>query len=660
MKQGKNCYSSQFVVKTSIIFFTLSLVVFVHSQGLSASKISWPKRHPAKGELIQGDLEKILTKAGLPSTLIRFRYRKANHKPLLSLAKVKCQRGGLTISIHSKALEWSSTFYYALHKLGFLFPHPRLQISPSQQEIRKHCGKKYVWQSRFSFRGFHLHTQHPNEWVWGFLGSEAQIGEDFIRWLARNNQNILQVKLLKTNRQWWPKTLAPLLSFARGMGMTVGLDLSLFSIQQKSFRLFDVNYLLLFLSSLTGWFSEDILRSSLDMLNQSFSFDYISMEIGTSEFTSSDYKKTLDWIEFLRKILNKYEKKLFLKIHVSSGQESEEYGNYNFLPQFSHKDIGVLPHTVMFYGLDETFEPIYGRTDFSDIKNFAIKQCKKRPIWFFPETSYWVAIDIDIPLFLSDYLLVRSKDMDIIEKHGIRGHVNFSSGQEMAYWLIDWTTALLSFDEYRKEADIGLRLLGEDLKSWKKILNFQNKFIKKGGLLALLSSANLMDELPFLEKEHRVHHRNTMKELSQNKELLRNEIEQLRKALDNLPQIEFIKNEEIRILIKVTHLRIQHAFFIRRALLKKLNSVSQWKHDIEKAKELRQQALKAMRVIVQDYNRYPEAGLFIQGPNPTSYKYGYLWTAATLHFWEREEEIIRLGKSSPFFMNIWDMSEILF
>jgi hypothetical protein len=66
-----------------------------------------------------------------------------------------------------------------------------------------------------------------------------------------------------------------------------------------------------------------------------------------------------------------------------------------------------------------------------------------------------------------------------------------------------------------------------------------------------------------------------------------------------------------------------------------------------------------MKIVVAKYSRYPEAGVFARGPNPTSYQYGYGWPAASLWFWEREERQVAEGRRSPFFMSLYEPLRIL-
>ncbi len=621
------------------------LVAFYHSNCMAVMQ-----RTAEQGE-VRKDLGAILSEGQLPLELINFTVEKG----LDSNVQIACSDGKVVLNVVAPDQEWAPAFYFGLQTLGFLFPHPRIQITPTTSQIFSQCGRTILWKPRFQFRGFHLHTQHPNEWVHGFLMDKPKIALDLIKWLARNGQNILQVKLLKTGRENWKKHTAPLLSYAQKMGLTVGIDVAFASLQQKAFRLLDVPYFMAVLSSVSGAYDEEIIQKTIRVLNKELPFDYMSADMGMSEFTPTDFERTLGWIEAARKALYKLNRQLFLKMHVSTGQDHPKYGNFNFLPQFSHPTVGTQPHTVMFYGLRDKSAPVYGRTDFSDLMSIMQQEKQKRSQWYFPETSYWVGIDIDVPLLLTDYLLARSDDMDIAEQMGLEGHVNFTSGQELGYWLMDWTVALLNNEVYKGRPLIGLELLGEPLNVWRPIVEFQNKHFKVNGLISILSSSNLMDEVPGFK--HQVLKRRTMKDLSGDTAGLKIEIDALESALRERPPIEGIRNQELRAMMRITWLRMEHAYHIRKALhLSKTEKIT----NLHDAWKVRTRAKAEVENVLAGFQRYPEARVSEKHKNLTSYEYGYIWTAKTLHFWEREEEMIRTNNYSPFFMNIYKPLDLIF
>lgn len=609
----------------------------------------------ASADAVAQDLALILKQANHPAELIRFeRIEKDSeaHQVHVQCSGEMEDDANLRVRLNVEAsdAEWASAFYYGLQRLGYLFPHPRVQVSPAINQVRQACGKTFQWEPRFSFRGFQLHTAHPNEWVHGFLMGKHEIAESTVRWHARNGQNVIKLVVLRDSIQDLRRNLANPLFLAQDLGLRVGLGVSFVGIQQRSYRL------------IQGIFDNERwqvsqMRKSIREIQENLPFDFLGMEMGTSEFTASDYDKTLRWIEEARTELRRSGKWLFIKIHVSSNQYDEKYGNYNFLARFSHPEVGVLPHTVMFYGLLDDYAPVYGRKDLRDMREFLLQENEKRPVWYYPETSYWIAMDIDIPLFLTDYLTTRSRDMDFIEQHGVQGHLTFTSGHELGYWLMDWTVALLANGAHRGDPLAGLKLLGEDAELWRGILDYQTRYLKEGRLLELISSSNLLDELPFFS--HLVHDRIILRKLRGQTEVIQGQLERLHRGITAFPDISRVGNRELQLMLYVTQMRLHHAYYIRLGLYydrhPELKNAA-----LDEAREARKLALGAMKEVIGTHDRYPEAMNFSRHKNPTSYSFGYGWTAAKLHFWEREERMVRERKYSPFFMNIYNFMKILF
>lgn len=601
----------------------------------------------ADQKTISDDLKEILRINAFSEDFITFRIEnKTNEKNLVT---VKCSKdqNHISLLINSKSEEWSFTLYYALQKLGFLFPHPRKYITPKKQQIFSYCGQTLKWNPAFRFRGLHLHTLHPNEWVHGFFVGEKKIAFDTIKWLARNGQNIMDLSLLQMEKVKIYQQLKSPFELARKMGIYSGLSLGMAFQQQNSFKLLGL------MRATMGVGSSKVLKKELEKLILHLDFSFLSLEAGTSEFTPTNYKQTLKWIETASSLMAEHGRQLFIKIHVSSNQYSSTYGNYNFLPQYSDKRVGVLPHTVMFYHLNDEVAPMYGNQNFIHIKEFLLQELGKRPVWYYPETSYFIFMDIDVPLFLTDYLLSRSRDMNYLSGLGLEGQMNFTTGQELGYWLMDWTVALLNNKDYQFDPLIGLQLLGEDLDVWRKIFKFQTKYIKSKGMISMLSGANFQDEMI---PAHQLHRRNLLKDLRKDQKLLTDEIDLLKQAVKELPflekEIEKIKDEELKRMVKVTFLRFRHAYELRKALL--------FNQNLEMAKTLRKEALGHMEIVVEKFNRYPEALTFEKQKNPTSYQFGYGYTAQNLYVWEREEMQISLNQWSPFFMNLYNIWDILF
>jgi hypothetical protein len=554
----------------------------------------------------------------------------------------RCVGAKLVLNILGPKTEQVSTAYKALREMGFLFPHPRWTITPQKKDICKHA-KKGTWSPRQKVRGLHLHTLHPNEWVTSFFmeGHEV-INQELILWMARNQLNFLQVQLLRRPVSEFKDRYLATQSFAANFGVQVGVSLSLSMIQQRIFQLIPPWKSFLGLDTLQD------LEANLQLLTKELNPSFVTLELGKTEFHSTPPQKTIQWMNAAAKILKEEKRDLFIKVHASSNQVSSEFGNFNFLPQYADPHVGILPHTVFFYGIQDEFTPMYGRKDFQDMKDFMLKENSKRKTLYYPETSYWVGMDADIPLLLTDYLKARFEDTILLEKNQILGQVNFTSTQEMGYWLKDWSYALF-FDSDCKSPLCGLGLIGEDLLQWQKMMEYQFQFFKQRQVIQYLSSSNLMDELfPVFEK---VHERVLLRDYFRKPELLRKSIQDLESALSAWPKIK-VKNQELSALQEVTHLRLRHALEIRKSLAGESAGLGA-------AEGLRKQAQSLIHS--QVVLRYPELPLHTTWKeNPSSYGYGVIQPAWELHFWKREEGIVAARRLNPFYKNIYDPLRILF
>lgn len=617
----------------------LSLLCLVFSFNIFAITAPLVKL-PYNDATVQDDLNKILEAANLPKNFIDYKFV----SDMGTEMKFICRDHQQTLFINSIPEERTSAFYKGLRELGFLFPHPLRQISPTENEIKAKCGQTWNWKPTLKFRGFHLHTLHPSEWVAAFYQERPDIADKTIRWLARNNQNIFDLSLLTAPLSEIEKQMRPHFELAQKFQIYTGVSLGIALNQQNSYKLLSL------WDSYFGWSSDEKIEKGLNDLFKALPLSYVVLEAGTSEFTPTDFEKTLKWLNLSGKICEKNGKVHFTKVHVSSNQVSKTLGNYNFLPQFAEKNVGVLPHTVMFYGVVDEKAPMYGNKNFYGIRDFMLKENSKRPNWYYPETSYWVAMDVDIPLFLTDYLRTRALDVKFLNENGIEGQLNFSTGHALGYWLFDWNLALVADSDYHYDPMVGLRLLGEDKNIWKNIFDYQEKWYKDKGLIAILSSANLQDEL---SETHRIHDRFTMKQLSNNHDELKKEIALLKEAIAAEPSLDGVKDPEIHTLLVINNQRAAHALAIREALLGD-------KKQLDKAKEIRESAKKKIANLSQLPTNYPDLMIFKEWKNPTAYQFGYVFPAASLYFWEREENQVRNDSYFPFRGNMYDVLDIVF
>jgi len=557
--------------------------------------------------------------------------------------RLQCQNKTVTFHIQATKGELSSTLYYGLRRLGFLFPHPRITIKPQLADLRRHCGKTWVWKPRLTERGFHLHTMHPSEWVAGYFMGYDQIAQDTNLWLVRNQQTHLQVQTLQLHRAE-EENLERNLKHAHRLGLKIGLSVSFGMIQQRS------NNLIPYWSLLTRFNDIKYLQTNLQSFIDRFTLDFVSFELGSSEFTPTQPERTIAWMNAAAEVTRKSNKGLYMKVHASNNQHHKKYGNFNFLPQYAEPAVGIMPHTVYFYGLVDELAPMYHRKDYADMREFYLREVQKRPSMYYPETSYFIFMDMDAPLLLTDYLKIRTDDVDWMEDNNLKSQINFTTGQEVGYWLFDYQVALTADAESRGNPYMALQLIGENTQVWKNILTWQNTYIKKNQLIQALFFSNLLDELPFVKP---IHDHILLRNWRKNKKILAEQVAGLELALKEKPSFEQVKNEELRLMLEVTALRMEHSLNLRRAALLDSATDRNLRDSLmNSAIENRLTAHKKMHQLFEKYNRYPEIDLTADyWQNPTSYAFPYLVTARNLELWEREERFLKENRKSPFFMN---------
>ena len=620
-----------------IAVFLLCLVTI----NLQAETFKTPLKPLAFDErAVKADLALILAQANLPSTTIKVRFTGGDEQA----TSVHCSRGEFHLEVKAPLSERVPTFYKALRELGFLFPHPLRQISPSLARMKESCGKIYPWRPALRIRGFHLHTLHPNEWVQGFLQENPRVSEALVRWVARNGQNAFDLVLLRMPLSKIAPQLEAPFRLGQSLGLYTGISIGIALQQQKVFRL--LNIWQSFISSN----SDEIIESKLKELIREIPLSFIQIKPGTSEFTPVSYEKGLRWLNLIGRIGEEKGVAIFVKAHVSTNQHHKRLGNFNFLPQHASSQVGIWPHTVMFYGLLDKKAPMYSNENFTKMREFLLQEKDRRPTWYYPETSYWIGMDIDVPLLLTDYLLTRVEDLKWLHEQNVEGQMNFTTGHALGGWLYDWNLALSADLDYKFDPLIAIKLLGEDPHVWNKLMAFQHKWFKEEGVIAMLTAANLQDEISSTE---RIHKRAIMKELSADPALLASELKLLEDSFKEWPSFAEIKSAELQSLMRVTWMRHAHAIEIRRAL------VADKAFHIKRAEEIR---LKAQAIIKDQMSlatNYPNLPLFEVHSNPTGYQFGYLYPAATLYWWNREESQIRDNSFFMFKNNIFNLFDIL-
>lgn len=617
-----------------------------------------------------------------------------------------------------------------LEELGMGFLHPLAPATPKTMTVPA-AGVSRREEPRWPTRGIQLHTMHPLELThllegWGPAGPNDEAGwnamlpewDRFLEWMLANGQNRVHWVLLEAAS--WKEfaqsetrrlRLKKLVDRAHAFDVAVGVDVPIVLQQQHTFRLI----------TKMGELSDELaqLRSRVDWL-MSAGYDYLATENGTTEFTHPDPARMLAWMNELAIYLDTKHKQApsYIKIHSSTGQQAKGYPdpntgediNFNFLPHFADKRMGVMPHTVQHYGLDDP-APTYGNTDFGYMRDFLKMEMGKREVAWHPETAYWVSFDVDVPLFLPVYAERRVHDLRLIvsdEKSANKrmdGQLQFSSGWEWGYWLNDVVTARAAWnpretakndEEATKQIlDVAFRPFGPAASTVRDlvvetarlehellILGDVNgkkpaKIDKRNGQ-AYLQGVETWDDVNELAMA--VPAVGTLKRTQPAKlglvdmrsplsllgpkytgeiELLLAEMDTELGALStkwdaarpNVPQHALDLFDDMRDAMKMTALRA--------AQVHGLYDYVDMRNDSSSAPRMARlatarKALDDAAAIVKTREtkyRVPADRIAGWGNNPTSYEFGYLWTVRSLMFWWRDEGKAVDAPSSPCYLN---------
>ncbi len=405
--------------------------------------------------------------------------------------------------------------------LGFGFLHPlapTLPVAPLRLRLNATTATITGHGPRFPFRAFHIHTEHPLEMLDLLQGSDAVLGgnassaaaaaeddaedggstivpwadmhHEFVAWCSwalANKVNRVEWVLLQTpawlasgfvNSTLRQARLRNLTATAQSHGLLVGADVPIAEIQQRAWYIVHEPTMENLAKAETEiatrlrWLFGDGGAGKDGSSNSSrgAGFDYLATESGFSEFTHPNGTLMLALMNLTAdRAAEVHSAPTYIKCHCSTGQVSPGYPdprpgrgdapiNFNFLPHYSSPNMGILPHSVQAYALDDPTAGTYGNQNFSDLFDFMMFEAahSNRTVVFHPETNYWVNVDVDVPLFLPVYGQRRVRDLRLIAaaerragKGGgatVDGQNIFDSGWEWGSWLSDVVSARAAWD----------------------------------------------------------------------------------------------------------------------------------------------------------------------------------------------------------------------
>jgi hypothetical protein len=599
----------------------------------------------------------------------------------------------IVLTLTSRSAHGARCGLYGLlqEKLGFRFLHPRQTVVPLHDQWP--LPPVFAWrgEARFPKQGFHIHTLHPVELTEplhdpDMPGAFEEV-RSYIDWLARNQQNLFQFFLLRSvDRERWPSHAKRIVAYAHRRGIMAGVAISLSMLQQNAFQAAK-------LVSLSGYTRQ--VDAAMSWLMQ-VPWNIVSLDLSMGEY-QPDLGRLMPGLRdhLIDELAGRYGRKVMLTTHVIRRQDVE-----GRRPPDGRS--GVLVHTVMCYTIDEPAAPVYGNRNQRHMLTLAVEERGRREVWYWPESSYWVAFDSSVPLLLLPYLDARWRDMNTMSRLDVDGHLTFSSGWEWGYWLIDWSIARWAWN-YRENGRTTksvpldrLRDLFPDVRFqrlWEEALGIQMEYLKERGLMpfftALDPSAELFwpldppfaPRLPFTYKwlldeatddEVTRIESGFIEALEEYAGRMHGIVRQIRTLESGPLRIPDRESADAKLLIRgiaseltdaleVTALRAEHRAMTLRALIAARGEGggvrNREKPYLDRAAAVRGRALELVQERERNY-RYPVARIARKQKGSTSYGFGYLYPASDLHFWKREEEQVRHRRFDAFFMNPWDLRRI--
>ena len=555
---------------------------------------------------------------------------------------------------------------------GYRFHHPFSAMVPDALPslAADHPAFGEVVEPQMGMRSIHMHTLHPIEGLAAFwTGGE---GEDVraaqvIDWVIKNRGNDLQwvslddVMDASTHEGWLVHTQA-VIAEAHRRGITVGLGIQLFGSGnlQQAFDLLDR----------VGTAAENRaqIEERLKLLTDA-GFDRFNLSFG--EFFGEDPDTFVAMVNLVGEVLGELDPDAMLTtlIHVGDSDDqkvvyADQEMIYYFLAQFADPEIVPWVHTVMFYNLYEDAAGAYHHEEFDEHRDFLQSRIRDGlPTAYFPESSYWIAFDNSVPVYLPSYMRSRWLDMEQTkaEVGPIPDHILFSSGWEWGYWQTDVATLRLN---HSLEGGVGVEGGWTGLVRWMyaplgadgartaeaiiALAEAQAHALIGQRLMAYLagrdSTIDIGEAIDVVAQPLRVRVDRLDRLDAAEREALREDVlapltahaAEVEAIMETLPSADNAWLAEVRDGMEVTLHRLRFIVAVYQAGLAHFDGADPSTHlaEADAAFAAGQEVVARRKAATRD-----PAGERWMAPawdNPTIYQYGYLYRSDTLCFWERE------------------------
>lgn len=341
--------------------------------------------------------------------------------------------------------------YALLEELGARFFHPKDELVPVLDHPFVPHTLAITRAPAFTKRGLQLHTLHPIEFFHVFNEPSPEHFADakrFVDWLVKTGQNYFQwVELATVDFVSWKPYAQSIVDYAHSRGVRVGA-----CVQVWGGAALQNNYVLV--TDPNNWQTQ--MDTQLDTI-MSVSWDVLELALG--EFVSADPQTVIDWLNHaVGHVVT-----AFPNVDVDVQNHVGNYANlyvqylgqtvyYYHLPQYADPRLGQSVHTLSLFDLYRDWAT-YKHPDFHFQHDYILQELPTRRVTYFPESAYWISADIDVPLFLPEFIYARWNDIHTLTAEvkslglpPLEGHLTFDSGQEWAYWMTEYATAKMMWE----------------------------------------------------------------------------------------------------------------------------------------------------------------------------------------------------------------------
>jgi hypothetical protein len=300
------------------------------------------------------------------------------------------------------------------------------------------------------------------------------------------------------------------------------------------------------------------------------------------------------------------------------------------------------------------------------------KELPTRRVNYFPESAYWISADVDVPLFLPEYLYSRWNDIHRLVAEArekglppLAGHLLFSSGHEWGYWLTDYLTAKMLWqpdaplDTMLADYAGGFGSCATDVgDAMRSLVDLQTKYLFDERLVAYVQGENITVDFGYLAGKETHPKRVAFEDVLAMNDAERADFEakvvaELEAMVARMRPIEdklagLCPGADPTVApwcaelwdgVAIVRNRAEHAAKLYRAILARAAG-SDAEPSYQAATGLTQEAanIVARR---EPYYRFDLTRLTGVYDNPTIYGFGYLRPAHTQCYWQRREQQVR-------------------